>query len=35
LGTWDDAAPVIVFLATERAGWISAQTIRVNGAMAA
>jgi 3-oxoacyl-[acyl-carrier protein] reductase len=35
LGTWEDVAPVIAFLATEQARWISAQTIRVNGAMAA
>ncbi len=35
LGTWEDVAPVIAFLATDRARWISAQTIRVNGAMAA
>lgn len=35
LGTWADVAPVIAFLATDRARWISAQTIRVNGAMAA
>jgi 3-oxoacyl-[acyl-carrier protein] reductase len=34
LGMWEDVAPVIAFLATERARWISAQTIRVNGAMA-
>jgi 3-oxoacyl-[acyl-carrier protein] reductase len=35
LGTWEDVAPVIAFLATERARWITAQTIRVNGGMAA
>lgn len=35
LGRWEDVAPVIVFLASEQARWISAQTIRVNGAMAA
>jgi 3-oxoacyl-[acyl-carrier protein] reductase len=35
LGSWEDVAPVIAFLATERARWITAQTIRVNGGMAA
>jgi 3-oxoacyl-[acyl-carrier protein] reductase len=35
LGTWEDVAPVISFLATERARWITGQTIRVNGGMAA
>jgi 3-oxoacyl-[acyl-carrier protein] reductase len=35
LGMWEDVAPVIAFLASEQARWISAQTIRVNGAMAA
>jgi 3-oxoacyl-[acyl-carrier protein] reductase len=35
LGTWEDIAPVIAFLASERARWITAQTIRVNGGMAA
>ena len=35
LGTWEDVAPVIAFLATDRARWISGQTIRVNGGMAA
>jgi 3-oxoacyl-[acyl-carrier protein] reductase len=35
LGTWEDVAPVIAFLASERARWITAQTIRVNGGMAA
>jgi 3-oxoacyl-[acyl-carrier protein] reductase len=35
LGTWEDVAPVIAFLATDRARWITAQTIRVNGGMAA
>jgi 3-oxoacyl-[acyl-carrier protein] reductase len=35
LGAWEDIAPVIAFLATDRAHWITAQTIRVNGGMAA
>jgi 3-oxoacyl-[acyl-carrier protein] reductase len=35
LGTWEDVAPVIAFLATDRARWITGQTIRVNGGMAA
>jgi 3-oxoacyl-[acyl-carrier protein] reductase len=35
LGTWEDIAPLIAFLATERARWITAQTIRVNGGMTA
>ncbi len=35
LGTWEDVAPVIAFLATAQARWITAQTIRVNGGMTA
>jgi 3-oxoacyl-[acyl-carrier protein] reductase len=35
MGEWEEIAPVIAFLATAQARWISAQTIRVNGAMAA
>jgi 3-oxoacyl-[acyl-carrier protein] reductase len=35
LGTWEDVAPLIAFLATEQARWITAQTIRVNGGMTA
>jgi 3-oxoacyl-[acyl-carrier protein] reductase len=35
LGTWEEIAPVIAFLATARARWITGQTIRVNGGFAA
>jgi 3-oxoacyl-[acyl-carrier protein] reductase len=35
LGTWEDVAPVIAFLASARGRWISGQTIRVNGGFAA
>jgi len=35
LGRWQEIAPVIAFLATEQARWITAQTIRVNGGMTA
>ena len=35
LGTWEDVAPLVAFLATEQARWITAQTIRVNGGMTA
>ena len=35
LGQWEDVAPVIAFLATDRARWIAGPTIRVNGGMAA
>ena len=35
LGRWDDVAPLIAFLATPQAHWITAQTIRCNGGMAA
>ena len=33
LGTAADIAPVVAFLASPAAGWISGQTVRVNGAM--
>jgi NAD(P)-dependent dehydrogenase (short-subunit alcohol dehydrogenase family) len=33
LGEVDDVAPLIAFLCTPQAGWITAQTIRVNGGM--
>lgn len=33
LGTWEEVAPAYAFLASPAAGWISAQTLRVNGAM--
>lgn len=35
LGTWEDVAPAIAFLASPAARWVSAQTLRVNGAMTA
>ena len=35
LGTPDDIGPVVAFLCSEEAGWISGQHIMVNGAAAA
>jgi 3-oxoacyl-[acyl-carrier protein] reductase len=35
LGRAEDVAGVIVFLATDEAGWVNGQTIRVNGGMVA
>jgi NAD(P)-dependent dehydrogenase (short-subunit alcohol dehydrogenase family) len=35
LGEWDEIVPVITFLCTADAHWITAQTIRVNGGMTA
>ncbi len=35
LGEWPDIVPAIIFLCTPEAGWITAQTMRVNGGMAA
>lgn len=33
LGTLDEVAPVVAFLASPEAGWITGQTVRVNGGM--
>jgi 3-oxoacyl-[acyl-carrier protein] reductase len=35
LGTPDDAAHAVKFLANERAGWITSQTLPVNGGFSA
>lgn len=35
LGQAEDIASVVVFLATDEAGWVNGQTIRVNGGMVA
>lgn len=35
LGEWDEIVPLIAFLGTPDAQWITAQTIRVNGGMTA
>jgi 3-oxoacyl-[acyl-carrier protein] reductase len=35
LGRWDDIAPLVAFLTTSDAQWITGQTIRANGGMAA
>jgi len=35
LGEWDEIVPLIAFLCTADAQWISTQTIRVNGGMTA
>ena len=32
LGQWDEVAPAVAFLASAEANWVSAQTLRVNGA---
>jgi len=35
LGEWDEIVPLIAFLCTPNAQWITAQTIRINGGMTA
>ena len=35
LGEWDEIVPLIAFLCSPDAQWITAQTIRINGGMAA
>ena len=35
LGQAEDIAGVVVFLATDEAGWVNGQTIRVNGGLVA
>ena len=35
LGQAEDIASVVVFLATDEAGWVNGQTIRVNGGLVA
>ena len=35
LGCWEDIVGTVLFLCSPHAQWVSAQTIRVNGAMAA
>ena len=34
LGTWTDIAPAVLWLASEEAGWVTGQTIPVNGGYA-
>ena len=34
-GEWDEIVPLIAFLCTADARWITAQTIRINGGMTA
>ncbi len=34
LGTWSDIAPAVLWLASEEAGWVTGQTIPVNGGYA-